>query len=89
MKGAGFFFAPTGLETISFQAKLRRIYLIAMPVAEGSHTLEIDVRFPFDIDRIDRVLTFSRVARTCASNVISCQSYVIEWIHVVDMYSRL
>ena len=75
MKGAGFFFAPTGLETISFQAKLRRIYLIAMPVAEGSHTLEIDVRFPFDIDRIDRVLTFRRcsyVHKQCYFRPIVC-----------------
>ena len=80
MKGAGFFFAPTGLETISFQANLRRIDLIAMPVAEGPHTLEIDVYFPFDIDR----MTFRRVVCTCTINLISGQSYVIEYIHAVD-----
>ena len=39
----GFFFAPTGLETITFQADVSRIYWIAMPVAEVSHTLEIEV----------------------------------------------
>ena len=38
-----FFFAPTGHETITFQADVSRNYWIAMPVAEVSHTLEIEV----------------------------------------------